>query len=75
MVNVFQIKLKDKKNLEKKQRNQARIKIRIVKIELKTGEIEILATNLTSDEFTLAELKSLYKKRWEIETGFDRLKN
>ena len=46
-----------------------------MKIELKTGEIEILATNLTSDEFTLAELKSLYKKRWEIETGFDRLKN
>ena len=67
-------KIEDKK-LRKKAEKLGRIKIRIVKIELKTGEIEILATNLTNDEFTLAELKSLYKKRWEIETGFDRLKN
>ena len=67
-------KIEDKK-LRKKAEKLGRIKIRIVKIELKTGEIEILATNLTNDEFTLAELKSLYKKRWDIETGFDRLKN
>ena len=52
-----------------------RINIRIVKVELKTGEIEILATNLSSVEFSSQELKGLYKKRWEIETGFDRLKN
>ena len=53
-------KIEDKK-LRKKAEKLGRIKIRIVKIELKTGEIEILATNLTNDEFTLAELKSLYK--------------
>ena len=52
-----------------------RINIRIVKVELKTGEIEILATNLSPVEFSSQELKGLYKKRWEIETGFDRLKN
>ena len=52
-----------------------RINIHIVKVELKTGEIEILATNLSPVEFSSQELKGLYKKRWEIETGFDRLKN
>lgn len=52
-----------------------RIKIRIVKVKLKNDEIEILATNLSKEEFTSEELKELYAKRWEIETGFDRLKN
>lgn len=52
-----------------------RLKIRIVKVKLKNGDIEILATNLTSDEFSSEELKELYAKRWEIETGYDRLKN
>ncbi len=52
-----------------------RLKIRIVKVELKNGEIEILATNLDKSEFTKEELKELYGKRWAIETGYDKLKN
>ena len=52
-----------------------RIEIRIVKVKLKTGEIEILATNLTKEEFNKHDLKELYGKRWTIETGFDKLKN
>lgn len=52
-----------------------RLKIRIVKVKLKTGEIEILATNLNNTEFTKKELKELYAKRWTIETGYDKLKN
>ena len=56
-------------------RKMGRLKIRIVKVKLKNGDIEILATNLTSDEFSSEELKELYAKRWEIETGYDRLKN
>lgn len=67
-------KIEDKK-LRKKAEKLGRIKIRIVKFELKTEEIEILATNLTNEEFSLVELKGPYKKRWEIKTGFDRLKN
>ena len=58
-------KIEDKK-LRKKAEKLGRIKIRIVKFKLKTGEVEILATNLTSEEFSMMELKSLYKKRWEI---------
>ena len=56
-------------------RKMGRLKIRIVKVKLKNGDVEILATNLSSDEFISEELKELYAKRWEIETGYDRLKN
>ncbi|WP_400197199.1 transposase [Methanobrevibacter smithii] len=35
----------------------------------------MLATNLTTEEFTTEELKELYNKKWAVETGFDRLKN
>ena len=52
-----------------------RFNIRIVKVELKNGTIEILATNLTPEEFSSDELNELYAKRWTVETGFDRLKN
>ena len=52
-----------------------RLKIRIVKVELKNGDIEILATNLDKSEFNKEELKELYGKRWAIETGYDKLKN
>ena len=38
-------------------------------------EPEILATNLTPEEFSTEDLKELYAKRWTVETGFDRLKN
>ena len=67
-------KIRDKK-IRKQAKKMGRINIRIVKVELKIGEIEILATNLSPVEFSSQELKGLYKKRWEIETGFDRLKN
>ena len=43
--------------------------------EIGKDEPEILATNLTPEEFTTEDLKELYKKRWTVETGFDRLKN
>ncbi|MBQ6631345.1 MAG: IS4 family transposase [Romboutsia sp.] len=52
-----------------------RLELRIVKFKLKNNETEILATNLEKDEFSINELKELYGQRWEIETGFDRLKN
>ena len=67
-------KIKDKK-IKQKAKLMKTMKIRIVKVELKTGEIEILATNLTKKEFSAEELKVLYGKRWNIETGFDKLKN
>ena len=49
--------------------------VRVLRIELSSGEIEILMTNLTSDELSYEESKPLYFKRWGIETQFDTLKN
>lgn len=51
------------------------IKMRVVTVELKNGETEILITNLTKDELSYEECAELYFKRWGIETKFDELKN
>jgi len=61
--------IRDEK-LRKKAKENKFLEIRIVKVKLKTGEIELLATNLTTEE-----LKELYNQRWEIETGFKKLKS
>ena len=66
--------IRDEK-LRKKAKENKFLEIRIVKVKLKTGEIELLATNLTKEEFTTEELKELYNQRWEIETGFKKLKS
>lgn len=52
-----------------------RLEFRIVKVKLKNGDIELLATNLDENEFSKNDLKELYGKRWTIETGYDKLKN
>lgn len=52
-----------------------KIKIRVVKVILDSGEEETLITNLSSDELNYEEAKELYFKRWGIETNFDELKN
>lgn len=52
------------------------IKIRLVKIKLPNGEVEILLTNLYDEKlFTLADLKQLYGMRWRIETTYGKQKN
>lgn len=66
-------RIRDEK-LRKKAKDNKFLEIRIVEVKLKSGEIELLATNLTKEEFTKDELKQLYGQRWEIETGFKKLK-
>ncbi len=51
-------------------------KIRLVKVILDNGEIEVLATSLLNEEKYPSDIfKELYKKRWGIETNYDHLKN
>jgi IS4 transposase len=50
------------------------INVRIVNIQLDTGETEILATNLFDAEMTLEDLNKLYNLRWGIETNYHYLK-
>lgn len=52
------------------------IKVRIVKVILPDGEIEVLLTDLFNDKiFTSKKLSGLYFMRWKIETAFGKQKN
>jgi len=51
-------------------------KLRLVKVILETGEVEVLATTLLDKEkYPLEIFKDLYFKRWGIETNYNHLKS
>jgi hypothetical protein len=53
-----------------------RIEIRLIRVELPNGEIEILATSLLdSKKYPTNIFKELYFKRWAVETFYGELKN
>lgn len=51
------------------------LKLRVVKVRLSEEKVEILATNLFSQEFSTEKLAQIYKMRWGIETNYDNIKN
>lgn len=52
------------------------IELRVEKIYLNTGEIEILITSIEDDKLLSNEdMKTLYNKRWAIETNIGKEKN
>jgi len=50
------------------------MEVRVVQIPLKSGEMEILATNLHEAEIEYEAFKELYNKRWGVETKYKELK-
>jgi hypothetical protein len=56
-------------------RAKGSISLRFVKVRLPNDVIEVLATNLSRDEFEGDDLKDIYGARWGIETAYDILKN
>ena len=51
------------------------IKVRLVRVILDTGEIEVLATSILEEEqLSPDELKTIYGLRWGVETFFSTLK-
>ena len=53
-----------------------RIKVRMIRIELSSGETEILMTSLLDkQQYPYPEFEELYFKRWGIETYYNRFKN
>jgi hypothetical protein len=79
---IFEINLTDSlintfrdPKLQKYAKEMGKMPIRIVKVPLKTGEEEILFTNVPKEIATPTELKELYGDRWTTEKDFDRLKN
>jgi hypothetical protein len=52
------------------------VTVRLVKVRLEDGKIEVLMTSLLDREkYRLKDFKWLYGKRWGVETYIDRLKN
>jgi hypothetical protein len=55
---------------------KSRITVRLLRVVLPTGEVEILMTTLLDNKkYLYKEFKVLYFKRWAIETYYDRFKN
>lgn len=46
------------------------ISVRLVRVVLPDGQIEVLATNLTSDEVAAPRMKELYFMRWPVEVEY-----
>ena len=56
--------------------DQTTIKVRMAKVKLPSGEMEILLTNLYDETlYTMADLKHLYGLRWGVESSYDSQKN
>jgi len=69
------IKTLEDKKLQKFATKKEILRLRIINIQLPTGETETLATNLYDESMTIEDFKEIYNKRWIIETNYDKLKN
>ncbi|MBN2260751.1 MAG: IS4 family transposase [Clostridiales bacterium] len=74
---IVEIKSKQKQSFKgKTYTKDSTIQVRLIKIPLDNGEIELLMTSLIDREkYPCEYFKELYSKRWGIETYYDRLKN
>ncbi|MCL9769780.1 IS4 family transposase [Flavobacterium sp. HXWNR69] len=74
---IVEIKPGQKKSFENKPYTKSStLKIRLLRITLNSGGIEVLATSLLDSKHYGNEVfKELYFKRWKIETYYDELKN
>ena len=48
--------------------------MRIVRFKISDSAYETIVTSLNAEDFSLEEIKTLYKMRWNIETAFRELK-
>ena len=74
---IVEIKPGQKKSFENKPYTKSStLKIRLLRITLNGGGIEVLATSLLDSKHYGNEVfKEIYFKRWKIETYYDELKN
>ncbi len=74
---IVEIKSKQKQSFKNKTYTKdSIIQVRLIKVPLESGEIELLMTSLLdSKKYPNKCFKPLYFKRWGIETYYDRLKN
>ena len=67
---------KSKKQLKKLNLRFKRFNIRLIKVYLENGEIEVLATSLMDNKkYPDNIFKNLYMMRWDVEVNYNHLKN
>jgi IS4 transposase len=67
---------KDKAEAERLGITKNKIRVRLVRIALQSGETEILLTSLTNESlFTAADLKEVYGLRWPVEESYKAFKH
>lgn len=73
----FSLPDKDKEKLnEFPEWKSRKLKCRLIKVQLDTGEVEILCTSLVdTDQYPYSEFKALYHLRWSEEEAYKLLKN
>lgn len=65
----------EKKTCRKNKIDTESIRVRVTKVVLKTGEIEILVSNIFDMKaVTKKDIQALYAMRWGVEEGFKKLK-
>lgn len=63
------------KNCKSKQIDTEPLTVRVTKVMLKTGEVELLVSTLTDQRtYSQEDLATLYSLRWGVEEGFKNLK-
>jgi hypothetical protein len=73
---VFIFPGKNTKLSDKTYTKDTPIKLRLVRVELPKGQVEILMTSLIDiKKYPNVAFKELYRKRWGVETFYDELKN
>lgn len=58
--------------IKKELKEKKKIKVRISKVILDTGEIEYLLTNVREDIIAPEEMKETYFKRWQIQQEYKK---
>lgn len=67
---------RDRYGLKNKHPKFSKFKVRLIRVELSTGETEVLATNLfDTKKYPASDFGVIYGKRWGVETAFDEIKN
>lgn len=65
----------DDEETKKELKEKKYIRTRFTKVILDTGEVEYLLSNISKELISEEEMKDAYFKRWQIEIGYDILKN
>lgn len=67
---------KDRKEAQELGITKSKIKVRLVRVELESGETEILLTSLTDEKiFSPQHMKELYGLRWPVEESYKTFKH